>query len=148
MENGIKARIESEIDVKAYIQNLQFSLNNGAKIEFQGKRFVDEDRDERYTNQYTVNVLFPNENPVDVLRRELLKLSVSDYMRTVKDTRFPKRSEMREFGKVYNGKDEVYIKMLQHLLCHFILQRNRLHRTYSLIERIRRCFHEHESYKK
>ena len=84
MENGIKARIESEIDVKAYIQNLQFSLNNGAKIEFQGKRFVDEDRDERYTNQYTVNVLFPNENPVDVLRRELLKLSVSDYMRTVK----------------------------------------------------------------
>lgn len=52
LENGIKARIESEIDVKAYIQNLQFSLNNGAKIEFQGKRFVDEDRDERYTNQY------------------------------------------------------------------------------------------------
>ena len=104
LENGIKARIESEIDIKAYIQNLQFSLNNGAKIEFQGKRFVDEDRDERYTNQYTINALFPNENPVDVLRRELLKLSVSDYMRTVKDTRFPKRSEMREFGKVYNGK--------------------------------------------
>ena len=23
-------------------------------------------------------------------------------MQTVKDTRFPKRSEMREFGKVYN----------------------------------------------
>ena len=116
LENGIKARIESEIDVKAYIQNLQFSLNNGAKIEFQGKRFVDEDRDERYTNQYTVNVLFPNENPVDVLRRELLKLSVSDYVRTVKDTRFPKRSEMREFGKVYNGKDEVYIKIRVELL--------------------------------
>lgn len=73
MENGIKARIESEIDVKAYIQNLQFPLNNGAKIEFQGKRFV-------------------------------------------KDTRFPKRSEMREFGKVYNGKDEVYIKIRVELL--------------------------------
>lgn len=26
----------------------------------------------------------------------------SFYMQTVKDTRFPKRSEMREFGKVYN----------------------------------------------
>ena len=50
------------------------------------------------------------------MRRELLKLSVSDYMRTVKDTRFPKRSEMREFGKVYNGKDEVYIKIRVELL--------------------------------
>ena len=48
LENGIKARIESEIDVKAY--------------------------------------------------------------------RFPKRSEMREFGKVYNGKDEVYIKIRVELL--------------------------------
>ena len=91
-------------------------INNGAKIEFQETRFVDEDRDERYTNQYNVNALFPNENPVDVLRRELLKLSISDYMRTVKDTRFPKRSEMREFGKVYNGKDEVYIKIRVELL--------------------------------
>ena len=32
-------------------------------------------------------------------------------MRTVKDIRFPQRSEMREFGRVYNGRDEVYIKI-------------------------------------
>ena len=57
---------------------------------------MDTNRDERYTNQYTVNMLFPNENPLDALKRELLKLSVEDYMRTVKDIRFPKRSEMRE----------------------------------------------------
>ena len=69
-----KARIESELEVKSYIQDLKFALNNGAT------------------------------------------LSAEDYMQTVKDLRFPKRSEMREFGKVYNGKDDVYIKIRVELL--------------------------------
>lgn len=116
MAEDIKARIESELEVKSYIQNLKFALNNGAKIEFQAKRLVDEKRDEKYTNQYTINKLFPNENPVEALKRELLSLSVEDYMKTVKDFRFPKRSEMREFGKVYNGAEEVYIKIRVELL--------------------------------
>ncbi len=68
-------------------------------------------KEERYTNQYTVNTLFPNENPVDALKRELLTLTVENYIQTVKDLRFPNRSEMREFGKVYNGNDDVYIKI-------------------------------------
>ena len=116
MAEETKARIESELEVKAYIQDLKFSLNNGAQIDFQVKRVVDEKRDEKYTNQYTVNRLFPDENPVDALKRELLTLSVEDYMRTVKDTRFPKRSEMREFGKVYNVTEDVYIKIRVELL--------------------------------
>ena len=116
MAEETKARIESELEVKAYIQDLKFSLNNGAQRDFQVKRVVDEKRDEKYTNQYTVNRLFPDENPVDALKRELLTLSVEDYMRTVKDTRFPKRSEMREFGKVYNGTEDVYIKIRVELL--------------------------------
>lgn len=116
MAEETKARIESELEVKAYIQDLKFSLNNGAQIDFQVKRVVDEKRDEKYTNRYTVNRLFPDENPVDALKRELLTLSVEDYMRTVKDTRFPKRSEMREFGKVYNGTEDVYIKIRVELL--------------------------------
>lgn len=116
MAEETKARIESELEVKAYIQDLKFSLNNGAQIDFQVKRVVDEKRDEKYTNQYTVNRLFPDENPVDALKRELLTLSVEDYMRTVKDTRFPKRSEMREFGKDYNGTEDVYIKIRVELL--------------------------------
>ena len=91
MAEETKARIESELEVKAYIQDLKFSLNNGAQIDFQAKRVVDEKRDEKYTNQYTVNKLFPDENPVDALKRELLTLSVEDYMQTVKDIRFPKR---------------------------------------------------------
>ena len=116
MAEETRSRIESEIEVKAYIQNLKFALNNGAKIDFQAKRLVDEKRDEKYTNQYTVNKLFSDENPVDALKRELLTLSVEDYMQTVKDIRFPKRSEMREFGKVYNGTDDVYIKIRVELL--------------------------------
>ena len=110
------ARIESELEVKAYIQNLKFALNHGAKIEFQINRRVDEQREERYTNQYTVNALFPDENPVDALRRELMALTVENYMRTVKDFRFPNRSEMREFGRTYGGKDDVYIKIRVELL--------------------------------
>lgn len=116
MAEETKSRIESEIEVKAYIQDLKFALNNGAKIDFQAKRLVDEKRDEKYTNQYTVNKLFSDENPVDALKRELLTLSVEDYMQTVKDIRFPKRSEMREFGKVYNGTYDVYIKIRVELL--------------------------------
>ena len=116
MAEETKARIESELEVKSYIQDLKFAVNNGAKIDFQAKRVVDEKRDEKYTNQYTVNKLFPDENPVDALKRELLTLSVEDYMQTVKDTRFLKRSEMREFGKVYNGTEDVYIKIRVELL--------------------------------
>ena len=116
MITGSISRIESEADVKAYIQNLKYALANGARVEFQVKRLVDEQRDERYTNQYTVRELFPGENPVEALKRELLSLSVAEYMQTVKDIRFPNRSEMREFGRVYNGTDDVYIKIRVELL--------------------------------
>lgn len=114
MADETKARIEGELEVKAYIQDLKFALNNGAKIDFQVKRRVDDNRDEKFTNQYTVSALFPDENPVEALKRELLALTAEDYIRTVKDLRFPKRSEMREFGKVYNGKDDGMV-IPQHL---------------------------------
>ena len=116
MTEDLRARIESEIEVKSYVQDLKYALKNGAKIDFQARRLVDEKRDEKYTNQYTVNKLFPDENPLDAIKRELLTLSVEDYIQTVKDTRFPKRSEMREFGKVYNGTEDVYIKIRVELL--------------------------------
>lgn len=116
MGTEINTRIETELEVKAYIQNLKYALNNGAHIEFQAKRRVDNDRALRYTNQYTVNKLFPNENPIEALKRELLTLTVDNYMKTVKDIRFPRRSEMREFGKVYNTNEDVYIKVRVELL--------------------------------
>ena len=116
MTEETKTRIESEIEVKAYIQDMKYALNNGAHIDFQAHRRIDDEREEKYTNQYTVNKLFPDENPVDALKRELLTLTVEDYMQTVKDLCFPKRSEMREFGKIYNGNEDVYIKIRVELL--------------------------------
>ena len=103
MAEQTNERIESELEVKAYLQNLRYAIENGAQITFQVRRMVDEQRDEKYTNQYTVTTLFPDENPIDALKRELKTLTVEEYMRTVKDIRFPNRSEMREFGKRYNG---------------------------------------------
>lgn len=154
MAAEINSRIESELEVKAYIQDLKFALNNGAKIEFQAKRLVDEKRDEKYTNQYTVNKLFPEENPVDALKRELLMLSVEDYMQTVKDLRFSKRSEMREFGKVYNGTDDVYIKIRVELLgmygntTTFVMSFHFAEKAFTseMFPYKRRCFHGHENH--
>lgn len=116
MGDELKTRIESKLEVKSYLQDLRYAIDNGAKISFQVKRLVDEKREEKYTNQYTVETLFPDENPTDALKRELKTLTVKEYIRTVKDIRFPNRSEMREFGKVYNGKDDVYIKIRVELL--------------------------------
>lgn len=116
MANETNVRIESESEIKSYLQDLRYAIDNGAQISFQAKRLVDAKRDEKYTNQYTVNTLFPDENPADALKRELKTLTLEEYMQTVKDLRFPNRSEMREFGKVYNGKDDVYIKIRVELL--------------------------------
>lgn len=116
LSDSLYTRIESELEVNSYIQNLKYAINNGATISFQIHRLVDDNRDEKYTNQYTVNTLFPNEDPTEAVKRELLTLSVENYMKTVKDIRFPNRSEMREFGKTYNGEDDVYIKIRIELL--------------------------------
>ncbi|MBR1797586.1 MAG: hypothetical protein IJ757_06225 [Clostridiales bacterium] len=119
MTSDYSSRIETELEVSAYIQDLRYALDRGATLTFQVTRRIDDNRDEQYTNLYTVNTLFPDEDPVNALRRELRDLTVEDYMKTVKDLRFPGRSEMREFGKVYNGKDDVYIKIRVELLNKF-----------------------------
>ncbi len=114
-----RARIEKEFEVRSYLQNLRYALEHNAKVTFQIERQVDQNRGQRYTNQYTVADLFPDENPVSALKRELLTLTEEEYMQTVKDLRFPKRSEMREFGKVYDGKGDVYIKLRVELLSEY-----------------------------
>lgn len=114
-----KARIESELEVQAYLQNLRYALGHGATLTFQAERRVDRNKDLQYTNRFTVADLFPNDNPVIILRRELQSLTVEEYMRTVKDLHFPGRSEMREFGRVYDGKGDVYIKIRVELLAEY-----------------------------
>ena len=115
-KDNTKSRIESKLEVNTYLQKLKYALDHDAQITFQARRLVDKQRDEKYTNKYTVDTLFPDENPVDALKRELKTLTVEEYMKTVQDLRFPKRSEMREFGKVYNGVQDVYIKIRVELL--------------------------------
>lgn len=113
------SRIESEANVSAYLAKLRYALENNAALDFQQERRVDEARDIQYTNRYTVAELFPDEDPQEVLREELRTLKTKDYLRTVKDLRFPKRSDMWEFGKVYRRSDEsteVYIKIRVELL--------------------------------
>ena len=72
-------RIESEFEVSCYIRDLKYALEHGAQITFQQDRLVDRQRDIRFTNRFTVTDLFPNENPVDALKRELGKLTVEEY---------------------------------------------------------------------
>ena len=57
MANKTNARIESELEVKTYIQDLKFALNNGAQINFQAKRRVDENREENKSvyNKYIIS---------------------------------------------------------------------------------------------
>lgn len=106
-----KKRIESKLEVQAYIDRLKYAIESGsATINFQKERQVDKNRDREHTNRYTMSKLFPNEDEVEVLKRELTKLTVKEYIETVEDTRFSNKSEMRVFGKQYEEKD-VYIKI-------------------------------------
>ena len=114
-----RTRIESKLEVEAYLQNLRYALVHGAKISFQEEREIDKNKNEKYRNKYTVADLFPDENPIDALKRELQTLTVEEYKQTVKDLRFQKRSEMREFGKVYVGKGDVFIRIRVELLSGF-----------------------------
>jgi len=108
--NEIK-RIESKIEVETYLARLKYALKIGkAKIIFQKDRKVDETRDKKFTNRYTILSLFPDEDEVEVLKRELATLSVEEYIETIKDIRYPRKSDMRVFGRKYAGED-VYIKI-------------------------------------
>lgn len=106
-----KKRIETRLEVQTYIDRLRYAIESGsATINFQRERQVDRNRDKEHTNRYTMSKLFPNEDEVEVLKRELTKLSIREYIETVKDIRFSNKSEMRVFGKQYKEKD-VYIKI-------------------------------------
>ncbi|MDD5604138.1 MAG: hypothetical protein PHG48_08730 [Eubacteriales bacterium] len=111
-------KIESRFDVRTYIDRLKYLLqkgDNNVRIIFQRDRKIDDTRNIKHTNRYTIMALFPNEDEVEALKRELLTIDVDDYIETVRDKRYPDRSEMRVFGKKYIEKD-VYIKIRVELL--------------------------------
>lgn len=106
-----KKRKESKLEVQTYLDRLKYAIQSGSvKLNFQKDRRVDQGRHKKYTNRYTMGQLFPDEDEVEVLKRELTLLTIEEYIETVKDTRFPKLSEMRVFGKQYSG-DDIYIKI-------------------------------------
>jgi len=104
------SRIESLQEVESFIQNVVYALKNNANITIQFDRRVDEHRENKYTNRYTINKLFPKENPKDAIARELQKLKTEEYVETLADLRFPSKSEMRVFAKIYDS-EQVYIKI-------------------------------------
>lgn len=109
-------REETKIEVQTFLDKLNYAIQRGSvRINFQIDRNVDEGRNKKYTNRYTIGKLFPDEDEVIVLKRELTCLTVEEYIETVKDTRYPKRSEMRVFGKQYSN-DYVYIKFRVELI--------------------------------
>ena len=114
-----RTRIESRTEVSAYLQALKYALEQNAELRFQVFRKVDEERPLRYTNRFTVADLFPDENPTDALKRELKTLTIDEYIQTVQDLRYLGKSEMREFGRQYVGKGDVYIKIRVELLSAF-----------------------------
>ncbi len=104
-------RIESKLDIQTYLDRLRYALKSGStKISFQRDRKVDQQREDRFTNRFTLGNIFPDEDEVEVLKRELALLTVEEYIETVKDKKFPNRTEMRVFGKQYS-RDDVYIKI-------------------------------------
>ncbi len=109
-------RIESKLEVNTYLDQLKYALKSSmASITFQKKRLVDENRDEKYTNKYTMLNLFPDEDEVEALKRELAELKCQDYIETLKDKRYLDRKDMRVFGKKYSNQD-VYIKIRVELI--------------------------------
>lgn len=109
-------RIESYQEVELYLAKLRYALDNGASINIQMERQLDKDREPRYRNSYTLQTLFPDEEPKAAIAREIRSLTPENYIRTVKDARFPNRDDFREFGKKYNQNDDVYIKVRVELI--------------------------------
>lgn len=117
--NEGNSRVEKVEDISSFLDKLLYALETKAPISFQEERMVDQTRDVQYTNRFTVAELFPNEDPVKALRNELKKLTIKEYIKTVTDDKFPQRSEMRAFGRVYRIKGrnkDVYIKIRVELM--------------------------------
>jgi hypothetical protein len=111
LDLNVKKRIENLLEVNTCIARLKHAIQSGtATINFQKDRLVDENRNIKFTNRYTISKLFPDEDEVSILKRELSNLAACDYIETIKDLRFPKRSDMRVFGRQYSGED-VFIKI-------------------------------------
>lgn len=102
--------IEDRSEVLAFLAKLKHMLENQRTIiKLENNRKSDQYKKIEFTNRFTFSDLFPNENPVEVLRRELNLLSICEYMHTAVDVINPKAPNYYVFAKKI-GK-YVYIKI-------------------------------------
>jgi hypothetical protein len=113
--NQENKRIQDRFEVQTYLDRLRYAIEEGAQVNIIHDREVDAKRNRKFTNRYTIALLFPDEDPTEAIKRELLQLTVEDYVETVKDLRFPKRTDMVVFGKTYCHED-VYVKIRVELI--------------------------------
>lgn len=99
------------LTVSTYVAKLKTVLSDpSSRLTLIHDRKNDQSRQPKFTNRYTLSTLFPNEDPVIALRRELATLSANEYIETLKDSAFPKLSDFCVFSKKYQN-DDVYIKI-------------------------------------
>lgn len=119
----LKKVIYPKEEVDNYIANLKFALSNKqTSIIFEKKRVADVYKDEKNTNRFTVDNLFPNQDERKVLRRELQKLKVEEYIHTIDDADAPGLKKLWVFGRKYDK--DVYIKIRVELFENYVLVRS------------------------
>ncbi len=106
---------ESELEIYSFLSNVKYCIESGdCQISVKTERRSEQKKDIKFTNKYTLSELFPNENPADAMKRELIKLTKRNYIETLEDIDYPERSKLRVFGKKYNA--DVYIKFRAELI--------------------------------
>lgn len=111
--------VESIEKVDTFISQLKYVIKNNGILEFQEVRKCDKHRNIKFSNKYTINKLFPDEDLVKAIKRELILLKHCDYLHTLKDIKFPNRSLLRVFAKKYSG-EYVYIKIRAEVVHKFV----------------------------
>jgi len=106
---------ESELEINSFLLSVKYCIESGnCKISVQRERLNEKTKDIKFTNKYTLGELFPDKNPADAMKLELIKLTKKNYIETLEDIDFPQRSKLRVFGKKYNA--DVYIKFRAELI--------------------------------
>lgn len=77
-------RKESKEEILTFLAKLKYSIKSSSvKLYFQKERNVDQGRNKKYTNRFTIGKLFPDEDEIEALKRELSHLTVEEYLETV-----------------------------------------------------------------
>jgi len=100
MSKNYNHRIEQKFVVQHFIEQLRETLRNEAlELFIQNEEEQDQEVDAEDLDQNALSVLFPNQDAAIVLTQGMRELAIGDYLETVKDKRFPNKSERRVFVK-------------------------------------------------